>query len=210
MKKSASSASGKKVPKNLPIVWRLSLLLFTLDVGLYTISFWLPQIIKSFSGLGNVEVSLLSTIPYIAAAVAMVIAGAHSDRRGERCLHIAAAALVGAAGLAASAYSQSPVFGLIALSVAAAGIFSSIPLFWSMPAGLLSGIASAGVIALINSLGNLAGFVGPYLIGLVNDATGSFSISLLTIAALLVGSAAMALSLRRSPVNRTTPIQSPT
>ena len=194
----------------LPIVWRLSLLLFMLDVGLYTISFWLPQIIKSFSGLDNVEVSLLSAIPYIAAAVAMVIAGTHSDRRGERCLHIAGAALVGAAGLAASAYFQSPVFGLIALSVAAAGIFSSIPLFWSMPAGLLSGLASAGVIALINSLGNLAGFVGPYLIGLVNDATGSFSISLLTIAALLVGSAAMALGLRRSPVNRTTPIQSPT
>jgi cyanate permease len=184
-----------------PTVWRLSLLSFTLLVGLYSISFWLPQIIKSFSGLDNVEVAILSAIPYLAAPVAMVIAGAHSDRNRERCLHIAGAALIGAAGLAASAYVYSPVTGLIAMSVATAGIFSAIPIFWSLPTAFLRGTAAAGAIALINSLGNLGGFVGPYLIGRVHDATGSFAISLLSIAALLLGGAGVALSLQRTPAN---------
>jgi MFS family permease len=121
-----------------PTVWRLNLLSFTLLVGLYSISFWLPQIIKSFSDLDNVEVAILSAMPYIAATVAMVIAGAHSDRSRERCLHIAGAALIGAAGLAASAYVYSPVTGLIALSVATAGIFSAIPIFWSLPNSVLA------------------------------------------------------------------------
>jgi ACS family tartrate transporter-like MFS transporter len=131
----------------------------------------------------------------------MVMVGAHSDRTRERCLHVAGAALLGAVGLAMSAFVQSPVPGLIALSVAAMGIFSAIPVFWSLPTAFLSGTAAAGAIALINSLGNLGGFVGPYLIGRVRDVTGSFTGSLLIIAGLLVGSSALALSLRRSPAN---------
>ena len=185
-----------------PTVWRLSLLSFTLLVGLYSISFWLPQIVKSFSGRGNVEVALLSAIPYVAAAVAMVVVGAHSDRTRERCLHIAGAALVGAAGFGATAAVHTPIPGLIALSVAAMGVFSAIPVFWSLPTTFLSGTAAAGAIALINSLGNLGGFVGPYLIGRVRDVTGGFAGSLMAIAILLVGSAALAVSLRRSPANQ--------
>ena len=184
-----------------PTVWRLSLLSFTLLVGLYSISFWLPQIVQSFSGRGNVAVAFLSAIPYVAAAVAMVLVGAHSDRTRERCVHVAGAALVGAAGLAASAVAHSPVLGMIALSMAAIGIFSAIPVFWSLPTTFLSGTAAAGAIALINSLGNLGGFVGPYLIGRVREATGGFTGSLLTIAALLVCGAALAVSLRRSPAD---------
>ncbi len=91
-----------------PIVWRLALLYFTLILGFYSISFWSPQIIQSLSGLGNVQVALISAIPYIVAAIAMVIVGAHSDRTRERCAHVAAAAFVGALGMAASAYVQSP------------------------------------------------------------------------------------------------------
>ena len=150
-----------------PTVWRLSLLLFTLDVGLYSISFWLPQFVESFSRGDHVEVALLSAIPYVAAAAAMVIVGTHSDRNRERRLHIAAAALVGAVGFVATAVVQTPVSGLIALSVAAMGVFSAIPVFWSLPTTFLSGTAAAGAIALINSLGNLSGFVGPYLVGRV-------------------------------------------
>lgn len=181
-----------------PTVWRLSLLSFTLLVGLYSISFWLPQIVQSLSRGDNVEVALLSAIPYVAAAVAMVVVGAHSDRTRERCWHIAAAALVGAAGIGATAVAQTPVPGLIALSVAAVGIFSAIPVFWSLPTTFLSGTAAAGAIALINSVGNLGGFFGPYLIGRVRDLTGGFAGSLMFIAVLLVGSAALAASLRRS------------
>jgi D-galactonate transporter len=184
-----------------PTVWRLSLLSFTLLVGLYSISFWLPQIVKSFSGRDNVQVAFLSSIPYVVAAAAMVAVGAHSDRSRERRVHVAAAALVGAAGLAASAVVHSPTLGLIALSVAAMGIFSAIPVFWSLPTAFLSGTAAAGAIALINSFGNLGGFVGPYLIGRVRDVTGGFTGSLLTIAGLLVCSATLAVSLRRSPAS---------
>jgi MFS transporter, ACS family, tartrate transporter len=129
------------------------------------------------------------------------VVGAQSDRNRERCMHVAFAALVGAAGLAASTFVQAPIPGLIALSVAAVGIFSAIPVFWSLPTAFLSGTAAAGAIALINSIGNLGGFVGPYLIGRVRDVTGGFTGSLLTVAALLVGSAALAVSLRRSPAN---------
>ena len=85
-----------------PIVWRLALLYFTLIVGFYSISFWSPQIIQSLSGFGNAQVALISAIPYVVAAVAMVIVGAHSDRTRERCRHIAAAAFVGALGMIAS------------------------------------------------------------------------------------------------------------
>jgi ACS family tartrate transporter-like MFS transporter len=180
-----------------PTVWLLGLLSFTLLVGLYSISFWLPQIVKAFSGRDNVEVAFLSAIPYVAAAIAMVLVSAHSDSKQERCMHIAFAALVGAAGLAASAIVQAPIPGLIALSGAAVGVFSAIPVFWSLPTAFLTGTPAAGAIALINSLGNLGGFAGPYLIGRVRDVAGGFTGSLLAIAALLVGSAALAVRLRR-------------
>jgi sugar phosphate permease len=182
-----------------PTVWRLSLLSFVLQTGLYGISFWLPQIVASLSSGNNVEISLLASIPYIVAATAMVVVGTHSDRDQRRCLHVAGAALVGAAGLGAAAVIQTPVLGLIVLSVAAAGVFSAIPIFWSLPTSFLGGTAAAGAIALINSVGSLAGFCGPYLIGRARDLTGGFASSLITIAALLVGSAALAIRLRRSP-----------
>ncbi len=184
-----------------PIVWRLALLYFTLIVGFYSISFWSPQIIQSLSGLGNVQVALISAVPYGVAAVAMVIVGAHSDRTRERCGHVAAAAFVGALGMIATAYVHSPVLGVLALSVAAAGIWSAVPVFWSLPTAFLTGTAAAGAIALINSFGNLAGFAAPYAIGRVREATGSYSTSLLLIAASLVCSVVIVLSLRRRLFN---------
>jgi D-galactonate transporter len=184
-----------------PTVWRLSLLSFTLLVALYSISLWLPQIVASSFGRNNVEVALLSALPYVAAAMAMVSVGAHSDRRRERRWHIAGAALVGAAGFSASAVVQTPVLGLIALSIAAIGVFSAIPVFWALPTTFLSGSAAAAGIALINSLGSLGGFVGPFFIGAVRDLTGGFTGSLLTVAALLVAGALLAISLRRSPTS---------
>jgi ACS family tartrate transporter-like MFS transporter len=185
-----------------PIVWRLALLYFSLIVGFYSISFWAPQIIRSFSTLDNVGVALVSAIPYVAAAFAMVIVGAHSDRTGERRVHIAVSAGVGALGMIASAYVAAPVVGVFALSVAAIGIWSAVPVFWSLPTAFLTGTAAAGAIALINSFGNLAGFVGPFVIGRVHDATGSYSVSLLVVAASLLGSVALAMSLRRTAADR--------
>jgi len=182
-----------------PTVWRLSLLLFPLVVGLYGITFWLPQIIQGFSGLGNVAVATVSAIPYLTAVVVMVVFGAHSDRTGERRLHLAVAALAGAVGMALSASARSPGAVLAALSLSAAGILSANPIVWALPTTFLTGSAAAGAIGLINSFANLGGFVGPYLIGRVHDATGSFTASLLAIAALLLCTPVLALSLRRPP-----------
>lgn len=180
-----------------PTVWRLSLLAFPLTLGLYTLTFWLPQLLKGLSGLGNVEVALLSAVPYLVATIAMVLYGAHSDRTGERCLHVALGALVAAAGMAASAFARDPVPGLVAMSIALAGILSANPIFWALPTTFLRGTAAAGAIGLINSLMNLGGFVGPYLVGRLHDATGGFTASLLVIAACLVGTSILAAASSR-------------
>jgi len=185
-----------------PMVWRLSFLLFPMLVGLYTISFWLPQLVQGFTGLGNVEVAVISAIPYVTAAATMVVVGSHSDRTGERCLHIAVAIAVGAAGMAFSAYARSPVSGVLALSLAAAGILSGNPIAWALPTTFLSGTAAAGAIGLINSIANLGGFIGPYLIGSVHEETGSFAAGLLIVAALMMCTSVQALALHRSPLNR--------
>lgn len=181
-----------------PAVWRLALLYFTLLIGLYGISLWLPQIIRGFPGLTNVTAAVFSAIPYLVAAVTMVLVGWHSDRRRERAGHVAGAAIVGAIGMTLSAYAGSPVLGIFALSIAAAGILSALPPFWSLPTALVSGTAAAAAIALINSFGNLGGFIGPIIIGRLVQASHSFQTSLLAIAATLLVGAAIALSMRRA------------
>jgi ACS family tartrate transporter-like MFS transporter len=130
----------------------------------------------------------------------MVLIGRSSDRRGERFWHVALPSLVGAAGFAASAYLQTPVPGMIALTVAAVGDLGSRGPFWSLPPQFLTGGALAAGIAVINTMGSLGGFVGPYAVGFVKDATGSFRGGMLFLAALLVASAVATLWLRRSPV----------
>lgn len=180
-------------------VWRLAVLYFMLAMGLYSISMWLPQILKGMSGLGNTGVALTSSIPYLAAAFAMVAVARHSDRKNERRLHTAAMAALGALGLALSALPLPPILGLLALCIATVGVLSAFGPFWALPTAFLAGPAAAAGIALINSVGNLGGFAGPYLIGRVRDATGGFAGSLLTIAGMLLMGSALAISLRRAP-----------
>ncbi|MEH2456294.1 MFS transporter [Nostoc sp.] len=171
-----------------PKVWLLSLIYFTLVIGIYGISFWLPQIIKGFSGLSDLWVGFLSVIPYLVGGIGMVFVGSHSDQTRERRAHVAIPAFIGAFGLVLSAYSHQPVTALASLSLAALGIWGALGPFWALPTGFLSGTAAAGSLALINSVGNLGGFVAPYVIGLIKDATNSFTGGLLVMAAgLLVG-----------------------
>ncbi|HZP82340.1 MAG TPA: MFS transporter [Chthonomonadaceae bacterium] len=180
-----------------PMVWRLSLLYFLLVVGMYGITLWMPTIIKNFSGLQNWQVGLLAAIPYIGAAVGMVLNGQHSDETGERRKHIAIPAFIGAAGLAASAVPNlSPGLTLVALVVAAPGMWATLGPFWSLPTAFLSGTAAAGGIALINSVGNLGGFVGPYLVGWIKDTTHSFAGGLLFLAGSLLLGSLLALTAR--------------
>jgi D-galactonate transporter len=181
-------------------VWLLALVYFLCVMGLYGVSFWLPQLIKN-SGVTDVfDIGLLSAVPYGVAALTMVLAARHSDRTGERRWHTAAAALAGALGLVvATLYSDNTVIALVALSVATAGILSTFPIFWSLPTAMLGGAAAAAGIAMINSIGNLAGFVAPYLVGAIRDATGSTASGIYLIAASLAAGALLVVAVRRLP-----------
>jgi ACS family tartrate transporter-like MFS transporter len=180
-----------------PRVWSLGLLYFVLVLGIYGVSLWLPQMIAARVPTNELGVGILAAIPYAVAAVAMVLVGRHSDRSRERRWHIALSALAGAAGLATSALVEAPVLGVLGLCVAALGIWSSLGPFWTLPTAFLSGTAAAGGIALVNSVGNLGGFVGPSVLGLLKDATGDFRAGLLFLALGLAAAAALALRMPR-------------
>jgi D-galactonate transporter len=160
----------------------------------YGLSFFLPQIVRDF-GISFTVTGFVTAIPYAVGTVGMVWWGRKSDRTGERKEHIALAALVAAAGIAASTLLADPTAKMIALSIAGFGIFAVLPVFWTMPTAFLSGAAAAGGIAIINSIGNLAGFVGPYVMGSIKDSTGSFTIGLLVITGLVILAMVIALSL---------------
>jgi len=176
-------------------VWLLSLLYFAVVFGHYGIALWLPQILKGFGGMSDLRVGMLSALPFMTAAVVMVIVAKHSDFHEERRWHLALSAFAGAIALAASAAARSPWVSLLAISIAAAGVSSTAGPFWTLPAGFLDGTAAAGGIALINSTGNLAGFVGPSVVGLIRQVTGSFAGGLLAmaLAAFIAGAIALAM-----------------
>lgn len=183
-----------------PTVWQLGLIMFACQSGSYGLTLWVPQIVKGLSGLSDLAVGMISAIPYVGAALGMVLIGMHSDRTGERFLHIAVPSMVAALGFSASACLTSPVPGMIALTVAAVGDLGSRGPFWALPSRFLAGSASAAGIALINTIGSVGGFAGPYAVGLVKNATGSFTGGLLLLALLLTASAIATLRLRRAPV----------
>ncbi len=128
----------------------------------------------------------------------MVAWGLHSDRSGERRWHVALPAFAAAAALAASAMLQgSPIAAFLALIVAGVGTFCALPAFWTLPAAALTGPAAAAGIALVNSIGNVGGFVGPTLIGYLKEATGSFAPAIWALAVAMVGSAFIVLAATR-------------
>ncbi len=178
-------------------VWELSLLYFTIIISFYGVVFWLPQIVKNFSGMSNLMVGLVSAVPYLIASIAMVLIGNNSDKTGERRRHVAMPALAGSIGLILSAWLQShtPLLAFLALCLAALGIWSTLGPFWSLPTEFLSGSAAAGGIALINSIGNVGGFVGPFVVGYVKQTTGDFTGGLLCLATTLLLGSCLALKL---------------
>ena len=177
-------------------VWILALVYFGLNTVSYGMSMWLPNMIKSLSGVSNFVIGALSAIPYVAAALTMVVVGMHSDRSGERRWHTAVPAFAGAAalGVAANVTSTGPAIALI--SIAVLGVFSMMGPFWAMPTALLSGTAAAAGVAFINSVGNLGGFFGPYIIGVVRTSTGHFRGGLVVVGAALAMSGVFALAIK--------------
>lgn len=168
-----------------PLVLWFSLLYATLMMGVYGFGLWAPQIIKELGSLTNQQVGLVLIIPYACATVAMVLWGRHSDRTGERTWHLALPAAVGTVGFLMGSFAESFYVAVIGYTLGAIGIYGCLPLFWSLPTAFLGGTAAAGGIALINSIGNLSGYLGPSVIGKLKDVTQGYAAGMIVIAASL-------------------------
>jgi ACS family tartrate transporter-like MFS transporter len=166
-------------------VLSLGILYFCIVIGLYGIGFWMPQVLQGY-GLTPLQIGLLVAIPYLFASGDMVLWGWHSDRTGERRWHVALPLLVAGAALAVSAMNLALAPMVLALTVATVGIYAAVGTSWSFSTSILTGAAAAAGIALINSIGNAGGLVGPYVVGVLKDATGGFTAALLFLAGALV------------------------
>jgi cyanate permease len=194
-----------------PKVWLFSACYFGVELGLYGVIFWIPQI---FGAMGSPArwVGYIIAIPYTVAALVMMWWSSRSDRRNERIGHMAIASVVGSSGLAASAFlSHAPMASVLAITLGAAGTLAVLPIFWCLPTRHLHGAAAAGAIALINALGNVGGFLGPFLIGWIKMATGGFSWGLAALAAGVLSTGVIALLVGDGTPNRIPPpmVESP-
>jgi len=179
-------------------VWQLGLTALAWDVGLYWMSFWMPQVLKSLSSLySNTLVGFLVVIPQLVGLVGMVLVSCSSDRSRERRLHTAIPAIIGGTALLLLTITHSPIASIVLLSLMAAGIYSFIAPFFTLPSEFLSGISAASGIALINSVANIGAFIGPYTVGAITGKTKSFSGGMAFAGASLLLSATLALLLPR-------------
>ncbi|KJK25404.1 MFS transporter [Burkholderiaceae bacterium 16] len=168
-------------------VWWMCLIYFCFVTGQYALTFWMPTLVKTSGVKGNLNIGLLSAIPFVCAIVVMNFLGHSADARRERRWHLIVPALMGAMGFAiAASFTHNTVVAIAALSLAAAGVLTCAPLFWSLPTAFLSGLAAASGIAVVNSVGNLAGFVAPYMVGYLTDLTHSTQSSMYVLSAMLV------------------------
>jgi MFS transporter, ACS family, tartrate transporter len=196
-KKAARSHHALAAFKHREVI-QLTLVYFFAVTCVYGFNFWLPTIVKQKSGLPNLTVTLISAIPYCAAFVAMLAMGWSSDRTKERRWHTALPLVAVSVGLLASVAAQ-PSFALsiACLSLAGAGLYGYLPSFWTLPTRLLTESAAAVAIGLINSFGNLGGFVGPYIFGYIYQKTGSEVVGMQCLAASALLAAILVLALPR-------------
>ena len=186
-----------------PRLWQMALIYFGLVMGLYGVSFWLPTIIKTTGVTDTLDIGFLTAIPYAVAAFGMVLIGRSADLRRERRWHLMLPTLMGSAGLLLSTYyHHDTVLAMVCLTFAMTGILTSLSAFWSLPTAFWGGTAAAAGIALINSLGNLAGFASPYLIGWLKDLTHSTDSGMLMMAAALLVAALVTLPVPAAVVNK--------
>jgi len=157
-------------PRTLVLV----VIYFTLTVSSYGIVFFLPQIVKHF-GFSDLKTGLLTALPYAVGTLGMVLLGYSSDRRKERRWHLIAAALAAGFGLLCVGLFSNPYWAMAGMALATVGLWGSRPVFWPLPSAFLLGSSAAGAIGFINGVGNLGGAAGPYIVGLIKDATGSFT-----------------------------------
>ncbi|MFE1598956.1 MFS transporter [Methylobacterium sp. ID0610] len=173
-------------------VLSLALMYFTIVTATYGITYFLPQIVKGFSG-SDLQVGLISAAPYTVGTIGLLVWSWSSDRMRERKWHYIVACLLGAGGLAVAGFLGSTMMAVVAIAIASIGLYGCKPAFWTMPSEFLTGTAAAGGIAMINSIGNLGGFVGPFVVGWIRDVTGGFGAALGFLTACAVASALLAL-----------------
>ncbi|CAJ0811132.1 Quinolone resistance transporter [Ralstonia wenshanensis] len=189
-----SHGSPLKALKDVRVLL-LSLLFLPFPLSIYGLSLWLPTIIKQF-GVSDVATGLLSAVPYLFAVVGLYLVPRHSDRTGERYWHIAILSALAALGMAASAWVQTPALQLGSLCLFAFSAYAIQAVLWTLPGQFLTGTSAAVGIATINSLSNLGGYLGPYGMGILKDATGSLSAGLYFLAAALAFAVVMTFIVR--------------
>ena len=184
-------------------VWLLGAVYFCIASGIYIVSFWIPTIIKQTGVSDPLTIGLLTAIPYLVAVASMIAVCAHADRAKERRWHTAIPAVICALGLAITAASTgNTLLALSGLTLAAAGASTSQASFWTLPASFLGGAAAAAGIALVNSLGNMAGFASTYVVGWMADLTHSNVASLFLFGGLVALGAILVLMIPASLVNK--------
>jgi nitrate/nitrite transporter NarK len=181
----------------------LSFIYFGFIYGLYALAFFLPTIITGFQDQAGVEAfdpiqkGLITAIPYLPAAVALYFWSADAHRRGLKTWHIVIPALAGAVSIPLALFAGSPAATIAVITVTAMAIFSALPNFWTLPTQFLTGVAAAAGVALINTVGNIAGFSAPYITGLVTDVTGDFKVPMFIVGFFMLLSAVLMLILSR-------------
>jgi MFS family permease len=184
-------------------VWMFALMYFGLIYGLYALAFFLPTIIGGFetrfgTHFNVFQKGLITAIPYLPAAIVLFLWSRDASKRGVRSWHISVPALIGALSVPLALQMGSPAASIAIITVTACAIFSALPNFWALPGRFLSGAAAAAGIALINTVGNLAGFVAPYITGIAKDMSGSYQLPMLIVGAMMLMSAVIALMIGRT------------
>ncbi|WP_122563736.1 MFS transporter [Pseudomonas viridiflava] len=182
----------------MPFIWILGFIYFCIQSGVYAINFWLPSIIKNLGFSDALVIGWISAVPYLMAGVFMLLVGRSADLRNERRWHLVVPMLMGATGLIIAAnFASVPLVAILGLTIATMGALTSLPMFWPLPTALLSASVAAGGLALINSIGQMAGFLSPYLVGWIKDQTGSTTMALYSLAALTIVGSLVALRISR-------------
>ncbi|WP_339210900.1 MFS transporter [Aeribacillus sp. FSL K6-8210] len=199
-KKGSAKHSGHIEALRDAKVWYFAIIYFVYIAGTLGVSYWMPQIIDGMSAsLSNTQIGLIATIPYIVATIAMNWWSARSDRKGERWLHAALPLLVGAITLIGAGVTLQPVLGMLFITLSLTGMYCYKGPFWALPTTMLNPAQAAVGIAVVNSIGNLGGFIGPYAVGALKDLTGGTSAGLYFLSGLLVFAFFMLLVKREKP-----------
>jgi ACS family tartrate transporter-like MFS transporter len=176
--------------------WLLGLVKFSVLFGFFGLTLWLPQILEGMTHASTMEIGFLSAIPSVFATIGSIVIGRHSDRTGERRLHIVIPLVIGATAFCAAAAIRNPLLAIIAITIANTGLWVGNTVFWTLPASLLAGTQAAATgIALVNSIGNLGGFFGPYLTGWVRSMSHGFAGAMLGYSVFLIIASVLVMSL---------------